>query len=40
MMMHAVGLRLGKTLAEISEMTVEEYRGWIAFLAVLDEESR
>lgn len=31
MFAHALALRLGKTLGDIGEMTLEEGRSWLAF---------
>lgn len=31
MLMHAVGLRLGKTIDQVGDMPHEEFVGWLAF---------
>lgn len=35
MLMHAVGLRLGKTIEQISDMPVDEFVGWLAFFEIV-----
>lgn len=37
MLMHALGLRLGKTLAEIGEMPESEFIGWLAYFEAIAE---
>jgi hypothetical protein len=36
--MYALAERLHKTVAEIEEMTIEEFYGWIAYLNIQQEE--
>jgi hypothetical protein len=36
-MRYALADRLGKTLAEIDAMTVEEFNGWQAYVQVLED---
>ena len=38
--MYALAERLHKTVAEIEEMTLEEFNGWIAYLNIQQEEIR
>lgn len=35
--MHAVGLRLGKSVVEIGEMERDEFMSWLAFFEILKE---
>lgn len=37
MLMHALALRLSKTLSEIGEMPVEEFHGWMAYFEIMKE---
>jgi len=36
--MYALAERLHKTVAEIEQMTLEEFNGWIAYLNIQQEE--
>ena len=36
---YALAEKLNKTLAEIEEMTVEEFQGWLAYLEIKEEKN-